>query len=168
MNEVSTATMASWLLNHVEWLRHHRAGHEAVEEITAAVWEVARVIDRPNNRTTFALGPCPEFECTGEVRVYIPARDDHPAHMSCKVCGTRWDSVQFLNAGKRILATEAERIRPYVSSSAAAVALGVSDRRIRQLCADGTLTNHGTASRILLDLDEIEAHGTRREGEVPA
>ena len=157
MNEVGLAAMAKWLLGHVEWLRHHRAGHEAVEELTAAVWEVARVIDRPSNRTTFLLGPCPEFECTGEVRVFIPANEDWPAHMSCRVCGARWDSVQFLNAGKRILATEAERIRPYVSSSAAAVALGVSVRTVQRWIVRGELTNHGTPGRVLLDLDELEA-----------
>lgn len=168
MSEVSTATMASWLLNHTEWLRHHRAGHEAVEELTAAVWEVARIIDRPSNRTTFLLGPCPEFECSGEVRVFIPAREDRPAFMACGACEARWDSVQFLNAGKRILATEAERIRPYVSSSAAAVALGVSDRTIRRWVVEGRLTNHGTPKRVMLDLAELEVVETRRDDGVYA
>jgi hypothetical protein len=156
MTEVSTAAMASWLLHHVEWLRHHRAGHEAVEEITTAVYEVCRVIDRPNNRSTFAIGPCPEFECVGEVRVFIPAREDRPAFMVCAACGARWDSVQFLNAGKRIVATQQQRIAPFIDSAAAAAALGVSDRTIRRWCVQGLLTNRGTSARIMLDLMQVD------------
>jgi len=141
----------------LEWLRHHRAGHEAIEEITNAVHEVLRVVDRPNNRSTFAIGPCPEFECVGEVRVFIPAREDRPAFMVCAVCEARWDSVQFLNAGKRIVATQQQRIAPFIDSAAAAAALGVTDRTVRRWCIQGVLTNHGTSARILLDLTQVDA-----------
>lgn len=52
--------VARWLLNHIEWLRHHKAGAEAVEEITSAVNEVRKAIDRPPGR--WFAGPCDECE----------------------------------------------------------------------------------------------------------
>jgi excisionase family DNA binding protein len=42
-----------------------------------------------------------------------------------------------------------------VDTEAAALALGVSARRIRQLVQEGRLTNHGTTRRVLISLDEL-------------
>ena len=42
-----------------------------------------------------------------------------------------------------------------IDTAMAAVALGVTDRRIRQLVTAGKLTNHGTTRRILLNLEEV-------------
>lgn len=50
------AAVARWLLNHVTWLRHHKAGAEAVEEITSVIGQVWRVVDRPAGR--WFAGPC--------------------------------------------------------------------------------------------------------------
>ena len=86
MNEVGLATMASWLLNHIEWLRHHRAGHEAVEEITAAVWEVARVIDRPPEREY--VGPC--RDCGADIYGKPGA-----AVAECRPCGVGYDVAEM-------------------------------------------------------------------------
>ncbi|MEV0618558.1 hypothetical protein AB0I81_34885 [Nonomuraea sp. NPDC050404] len=44
------------LVTHVEWLRHHPAGSEAVTEIRDAVQAVRMVIDRPPDR--LYAGPC--------------------------------------------------------------------------------------------------------------
>ena len=43
-----------------------------------------------------------------------------------------------------------------VDTETAAIALGVTARRIRQLVAEGKLTNHGTARRILVDIAELQ------------
>lgn len=42
-----------------------------------------------------------------------------------------------------------------IDSATAAVALGIGQRDVRRLVAAGKLTNHGTARRILLSLDEV-------------
>ena len=42
-----------------------------------------------------------------------------------------------------------------IDTETAAVALGVSARRVRQLVAAGKLTNKGTARRILIPLAEV-------------
>ena len=42
-----------------------------------------------------------------------------------------------------------------IDTAMAAVALGVTDRRIRQLVAAGKLTNHGTTRRILVKLEDV-------------
>jgi hypothetical protein len=43
-----------------------------------------------------------------------------------------------------------------VDTETAAIALGVTARRVRQLVAEGKLTNHGTARRILVDIAELQ------------
>jgi hypothetical protein len=94
--------LSRWMLHHVEWLRHHEAGHDAVEELTGDMRTARRVIDVPANRTTFPVGPCPEnafatenaayttngttqsfAHCLGEVRAYIPNTDTQPARLEC-------------------------------------------------------------------------------------
>lgn len=52
--------MARWVLNHVSWLRHHRAGHEAVEEIKSVVDDIRDMVDRPKPR--IYAGPCPDCQ----------------------------------------------------------------------------------------------------------
>ena len=42
-----------------------------------------------------------------------------------------------------------------VDTETAAIALGVTPRRIRQLVEAGKLTNHGTTRRIMLDVAEL-------------
>lgn len=52
------AKVAGWLLHQVEWIRHQRAGHQAIEEITSAVNAVRKAVDRPAER--LYAGPCKE------------------------------------------------------------------------------------------------------------
>jgi hypothetical protein len=113
--------MSRRMLHHVEWLRHHQAGHDAVEELTGDMRTARRVIDVPANRTTFPVGPCPELaprwepmvmadalvNCPGEVRAYIPNTDTQPARLECNTCHTVWESWQWLRAGRRIKDREA-------------------------------------------------------------
>lgn len=40
-----------WLLDHIEWLRHHTAGADAVTEIRDAIRAARTVIDRPRSKT---------------------------------------------------------------------------------------------------------------------
>lgn len=74
--------MARWLLSHVEWLRHHRAGHEAVEEITSVVHKVCRIVDRPAER--IYAGPC--RDCNGDMYGKPGA-----AKVECRPCGLEYD-----------------------------------------------------------------------------
>jgi hypothetical protein len=117
--------MSRWMLHHVEWLRHHQAGHDCVEELTGDMRTARRVIDVPANRTTVPVGPCPEVtppdpmfmvdarvpttvsHCPGEVRAYIPNTDTQPARLECSACHTVWESWQWLRAGRRIKDREA-------------------------------------------------------------
>lgn len=117
--------MARWLLHHVEWLRHHEAGADAIDEICGDIDAVRRLIDIPPYRTTFTFGPCPETSgrnlqaslaithpdvpvtmttepCPGEVRAYIPTDESKPARWECNVCLTVWPPIQWNRAGQRI------------------------------------------------------------------
>jgi hypothetical protein len=115
--------LSRWMLHHVEWLRHHEAGHDCVEELTGDMRTARRVIDVPANRTKFAVpGPCPEWMdpgvphgiggtsimcCPGEVWAYIPNTEDQPARLECNACHTVWESWQWMRLGKRIKDREA-------------------------------------------------------------
>lgn len=49
-----------------------------------------------------------------------------------------------------------------IDTGVAAYILKVSVRRVQQFVAQGVLTNHGKAKRIVLDLAEVSAHAARR------
>lgn len=50
--------IAAWLRPRVGWLRHHEAGAEAYDEITEAVRDARRIVDRPADK--LYAGPCDE------------------------------------------------------------------------------------------------------------
>lgn len=76
------AAVAGWLLAHVTWLRHHRAGAEAVEEITSAINAIRKATDRPPER--IYAGPC--ADCGGDMYTKPGA-----ASVECRPCGLEYD-----------------------------------------------------------------------------
>jgi hypothetical protein len=76
------AAVACWLLNHVTWLRHHRAGSEAVEELVDAVNSVRRIVDRPAER--IYAGPC--VQCGGDMYGKPGAE-----MVECRPCGVGYE-----------------------------------------------------------------------------
>lgn len=81
------AAVARWMLNHVTWLRHQRAGHEAVEQITSAVSAIRRTVDRPPER--IYAGPC--RDCGGDMFGKPGA-----ASVDCRPCGLSYDVAEML------------------------------------------------------------------------
>src|SRR6266568_5100821 len=81
------AAVAGWLLHHTTWLRHHRAGHEAVEEITSAVNAIRKAVDRPPER--IYAGPCKD--CGGDMYAKPDA-----ASVDCRPCGLSYDVAEML------------------------------------------------------------------------
>jgi hypothetical protein len=73
------AKIAGWMLKHLTWLRHQRAGHQAIEEITSAVNAVRKAVDRPAER--LYAGPCKE--CGTDLYGKPGA-----AEVTCKTCET--------------------------------------------------------------------------------
>lgn len=100
-------TLAQWLADHTHELAQLPAAGEAADDITAAIRNAQRGIDTPRNRTIIPVGPCPEPDCTGTVRAYIP--HDEPAHMTCTGPDHhRWEAHQWARAGQRILKARQE------------------------------------------------------------
>lgn len=107
------AAMSGWLLGEVEWLRHHEAGAEAVDEITYAVDQVRRVVDRPPD--AWYAGPCDLQYQVCDEELY--ARVGSP-FVRCPTCGETWDVKQrrgqLLEAARDRLATASEAARAIV------------------------------------------------------
>ena len=80
--EDTPPAVAGWLLNHVTWLRHHLAGAEAVEELTNAISQVRRAVDRPAER--IYAGPC--ADCGGDMYGKPGA-----SSVECRPCGLEYD-----------------------------------------------------------------------------
>jgi hypothetical protein len=102
--EIEFADMVAFLLGQVTWLRHHRAGHEAVEEITSVVNSVRKAVDRPAER--IYAGPCKD--CNGDMYGKPGA-----ASVECRPCGLEYDVAEMVAwmhsqlRGKLVTAREA-------------------------------------------------------------
>lgn len=107
--------LARWLWCRVDWLRAHDAAKTAHREITSTVARAERVIDLPANRARFEVGPCPELiaergYCDGTVWAYIATRPEDESALRCWTCGARWNTMQWLRVGRRIL-TRARQLK---------------------------------------------------------
>ncbi len=113
----TTAMAARTLLMHIDHIRRHPAVVELFDEVTDAIAQARRAVDRPGNRTIIFVGPCPETRpeggiCDGEVYAFIPTEDDRPSRLECRTSKEhKWSAVQWLRAGKRILDRIEERKR---------------------------------------------------------
>lgn len=96
--------MARWLTSRADEIAIHEAAKEIHDEITRRCREAWHAVDRAANRTRFPVGPCPDTPCEGQVDAYIPTSSERPARLECDQCGTRWETHQWLRAGRRILA----------------------------------------------------------------
>jgi hypothetical protein len=127
------AAVAGWLLNHTTWLRHHRAGHEAVEEITSVVREIRNVVDRPAPR--IYAGPC--SDCGKDMYAKPEA-----ATVECRPCGVEY-SVPDMIAWMR-----GELTGKLVTAREATILLGrlgvqVSQKTVEKWNLRKRLTSHG-------------------------
>lgn len=105
---VQVTIAASWVLRHrMDDIRRHPAVAELHDEVCSAIRQARSTADRPANRTTFEVGPCPEDTddgpCPGVVVAFIPTEDDRPCWLRCQAEPEhKWNSTQFLNVGTRI------------------------------------------------------------------
>ena len=99
--------LARWLVRNMHTLRRNPDAGMAHDELTDAIHQGWRIIDRPETKTRFEVGPCPEAlpdgECGGKVWAFIPTNEDKVSYMRCLDCGADWDTTQWLRVGRRIL-----------------------------------------------------------------
>lgn len=126
--------IAAWLARYVEWLRRAVYGAEALDEITAAVRQALRAVDRPVERVY--AGSCPNCGAG----VYGP---QDRLWVACRTEGCP-GGVEDPKKARLHRARRAEGAA--VTASEAALALkglgakAVTPRWIRELVADGRLT----------------------------
>lgn len=121
----SLRAMGRWLMARLDIIAQHPAADDIWDEIVSATREAWRIVDRAANRTRFQVGPCPEVAeedgaaCPGEVWAFIPTHEASAARLECRSCGTRWETHQWLRAGRRILARQGSWTPPLQQSHSA-------------------------------------------------
>jgi hypothetical protein len=134
-------SMSRWMLHHTEWLRHHQAGHDCVEELTGDMRVARRVIDRPPDR--WYAGPCtalmPDgYPCNADM--YAQA---DKGNVGCPDCGAIYDVAKrrtwLLAEAEDTLATTTEVCRAL--TTLAGVELTAAS--IRGYVHRGQLAAHG-------------------------
>lgn len=82
-----TASLARWLRRHLDDIRLHPDAGQFADEITSAIHQARRAIDRPNDHRQF-LGPCwtelPDHNHCREEIYGVEAKQ----HATCPACGT--------------------------------------------------------------------------------
>jgi hypothetical protein len=131
------AGIAAWLRPRVGWLRHHRAGAEAWDEITKAVRDARRAVDRPAEKL-FA-GPC--NECDTDLYA-IPGA----LFVTCLTCGLMYEVAArrewLLGAldDHLVNATQMSRLVTYLG-------IKLADSSIRMYASKGRISSHGTDAK---------------------
>lgn len=74
--------LAEYLETRLDWITHQPAGPDALDEITAAVRNANRAVDRPADRAY--AGPCDVDQCDGELFAY-----DGSTIAKCTTCRTQ-------------------------------------------------------------------------------
>lgn len=151
----TVAAMARWLVPQRERIRHHAAAGEAVDEITSAITEVRRILDRPG---VYRLLPCPSAEpCGGKVRVTI---DTIAAR--CDTCGWETDDLHWL--GRLLREDEPDHVTA-VDACHRLISIGINivPATLRKWVQRGKLAvyGHDHLGRNLYDLATVEQLATR-------
>jgi hypothetical protein len=101
-----TADLATWFLTHLGRVRMHPDAAQLVDEVTDAVHQARRAIDRPNDHRLF-LGPCGNGNCRTEL-YGVPWR----VFATCEDCGAEYKVRQrqdwLLEAAQSHLGTAPE------------------------------------------------------------
>lgn len=161
------AAMAVWLRPRVGWLRHHKAGADAVDEITDAVEKVRRAVDRPPE--LWYAGPCGaavdsgrDCSCSCHIggayrsacdveggceHVVGTCENELYAHVGaynviCRECGASYDVAErrqwLLKAAEDVLATG-----PMIARALTRMGDELKEDRIRQWASRGHIVSHG-------------------------
>lgn len=102
--------ISRWLMCRMDEIRVHKAAGEIHDEITYAIREAWKAIDRPANRSKVRVSACLDVSCDGSLWCRIPAADyvaDDPsthALISCDECEETYAAEQWLHLGRRVLA----------------------------------------------------------------
>lgn len=139
----SVGLLAAWMTGHVEWLRHHPAAVEAVEEITSIVGQGMRAVDvRPN---LLYAGPC-SIEDGPKVCGHDLYADPMSAVVICSACDRRYDVAQrkewLMDTARDHLATATEASRLCWTLKGDLVTTAM----IRGYVRRGKLASHATRS----------------------
>lgn len=121
-------TVASYLLDALDWVTRHPDGAQVVDELTAAVVNARRTIDRPADRAYVGRcsTPLDATDLTGALAAAACSQELYAladrTHITCPRCGTTWDVRARQDA---MLAELREHVLPAADIARAVDGLGV-------------------------------------------
>lgn len=147
--EHQLATVAWWLVDQVEWLRHQRDALQTFDEIRSAVRALRRVVDRPAD--SWWAGPCNELvtdvadedtrtvgtECGADL--YAPTGAET---IRCRSCGASYDA----SARRDWLLGEAQDVLGHAEMVAGALVrygLDITSATVRGYARHNRVVHHG-------------------------
>ena len=144
IDDDSAVALSRWLLWRVDGLARHEIGPDAVDEITDAVANCVRMIDRRPDR--WYAGPCINLVDEGECGADLYAKRQ-TGDVKCRKCGAVYDVAER----REFLLAEAEDRLADASTLARAVSwLGtepLTAARVRKWAERGRIVSHGHDGR---------------------
>lgn len=102
------ARIGRWLLFNLDLICQHDEAAAISDEITYAVSDCWRAVDRPANRSRILIGACLDVSCDGELYATFPTVDYDPlderthAKITCDDCAIFYSSEQWISVGRRL------------------------------------------------------------------
>ncbi|MFL6138817.1 MAG: hypothetical protein ACJ74O_13590 [Frankiaceae bacterium] len=142
------ASLAGWLLDRVEWIRHRPDGAAAVDELVHAVGLVRHAVDR--RADAWYAGRCGAEVEGDEGERWCCLADLYVRHgakqVTCRHCGKEW-SVEDRRKWLLAAAEETLLTGPEIARAVTALGQPVNEDLIRQWKHRGRLVPHGADER---------------------
>lgn len=162
-----TALVAQWLARNVGTLRRHEEAGAAFRELTEAISDARRAIDRPLDMA--AYGPCgnPESDPPCEAYLYaLPGKD----WISCRGCGARHEAA-VRKAWMQDYASDMLGTATEVAGYLRLTGISTTSATVRAMADRGRIQHHGHTKRghpLYRIADVIAAIGERYKRKVKA
>lgn len=150
---MTTTHHAQWLHDHLDQVRQHPSGPEAIEELRAAIRQARATIDRPADR--WYAGRCGDGPVNGDgfCGTDLYAKPD-AAVVTCPDCGAQYDVAErrawLREAVEDVLATAVE-----IAGWLRTFGHHITDSAIRSYAHRGRLATHQVNGRPLYRVGDV-------------
>lgn len=136
--------LSSWLLRHPTWVRLHPAADDLFAELTEAIGDLHRIVDRSTGKRW--VGNC-QYEEKDELCDTPLYAEDGDRMVRCRTCGCEWDVAQMRSWWVYRAEVKKPMTPVQLSSIFAAAGVRVTPAQIRAFAARNRITSKGDNAR---------------------